>query len=199
MAVALAVRCRGCGAKFRFYAESMDEPMPDCPLCGVAEEAPEVPPSQQPPALVAITTNKSRAVDLAQKIAEEDYGLTNMQDSLRDGDVAAPRLTKEQRELKEVSETMERAANDPDKLTTTQKQMLQGFWGGAQPSSSPLRLPGAQSLLAAAKSRAQAANAEGVNPMTALHKSLKAAGVKGNFAGGAAAPSRRAKGSGAFG
>lgn len=74
-------RCSDCALEWREVHQSMDEPVPDCPRCAVV--ATWVPP------MPGLLTSKSAAVDYAQKMAEEDYGFTNMRDNQREGDIAA--------------------------------------------------------------------------------------------------------------
>lgn len=72
-------RCDECEYQFSWSHGSTDEAAPECPQCAVR--------AIQMPSAPAITTNKSRALDFAQSMAE-DMGLTDMNDNLRPGDVA---------------------------------------------------------------------------------------------------------------
>lgn len=74
-------RCRDCGAVFEHLKMHLEDADPGCPVCAARTDA--------MPARVNIKTNKSRAIDITQRIAEEDYGMTNMRDNLREGDIAA--------------------------------------------------------------------------------------------------------------
>ena len=73
-------RCNDCQELFEVTCESSDGD-PDCPFC--ARELVWQPKS------FAITTTKSKAVDVTQQIMEEDYGLTDFNDNMREGDIAA--------------------------------------------------------------------------------------------------------------
>lgn len=73
-------RCDDCLLEWRVQVDTIDAPVDDCPVCA-AKAREEMP-------MPALGTNKGRAVDLAQKIAEEDFGLTNMRDNQREGDTA---------------------------------------------------------------------------------------------------------------
>lgn len=72
--------CGDCGLQWIVLHEHMDEPVPDCPTCAVRAEW-QVP-------LPGLLTTKSQAIDIAQKMAEQDFGLTNFHDNSRPGDVA---------------------------------------------------------------------------------------------------------------
>ena len=77
--------CDDCGTEIRNHLKmSRDEPDPECPGCAAL--------ARKLPPLVAIGTNKGRAVDIAQAEVES-MGFTNMKDNLREGDVAAPALS----------------------------------------------------------------------------------------------------------
>lgn len=76
-------RCDDCGLVFDSHHRSQDEPVPPCPRCPAETPAP----SYMPP-MPALNTTKSKAIDLAQKMAEEDYGLTDINDNQRAGDIA---------------------------------------------------------------------------------------------------------------
>lgn len=80
-------KCGDCGHVFDCRHASADEPPPPCPACPVTAAA-----SGQLPAYVApmpgINGSKSKAIDLAQQMAEEDYGLTDINDNQRTGDMA---------------------------------------------------------------------------------------------------------------
>ena len=83
-------QCTECKYEWRVVHESSDDPVPDCPQC--LEAATYMPP------MPGLLTSKSAAIDFAQKVAEEDFGLTNMRDNQREGDVAAMGPTPETRQ-----------------------------------------------------------------------------------------------------
>jgi len=72
--------CDACTLEWTVTHDSSDEPYPPCPVCTVKAE--------WVPKPLRIKTNKSRAVDIAQKTAEQ-MGLTNMKDNTRDGESVA--------------------------------------------------------------------------------------------------------------
>lgn len=107
-----------------------DSPIPDCPVCErVARQ--EFKP-------IAIGTNKGKAIDFAQQMAEEDYGLTDMNDNQRAGDIAAKapppmqaaeaeKLTREMAEMTRASMGVDATQGRPDL-----QQQVANFWGGGQ-------------------------------------------------------------------
>ncbi len=137
------IRCLDCGLKYRRTQDSAEDPAP-CPACGVLE--PALPARISAPAIVG---HKSRAVDTAWKVAQEDFGLTNMRDGAHEGETAfiAP------------------AQPPPDPRTIRSPQMI---WGGAAPASAAM--PGVADTLTSARGAARLATAEGRNPMQLLHR-----------------------------
>lgn len=144
-------RCLDCGAKFA-HTFTVDSSTPEivdpaCPQCGDQ-------PAPTPARITApaIKTNKSRAVDAAWQIAQEDHGLTNMRDGLREGDTAF------------IEPAAPSRAVDP--RTIGRPQLI---WGGA--SSNPAQpMPGTATTLADARMASAIAKAEGRSPMELLHK-----------------------------
>lgn len=144
MKVIRKCRCLSCGQRF---SRTMDDaqPLPDCPSCGTPE-----PPDQDRVSSPAIIGSKSKAMDQAYKIAEQDFGMTNMRDNLREGDSAYIQPSPQQ--------------VNPGNIT---KPAM--IWGGASPSmASPL--PSRAEMLAGAKQASMMAKAEHRNPMEMLHK-----------------------------
>lgn len=142
MKVIRVLRCLGCGKRYKRVQDSTEDPAP-CPDCGTAE--------LPPPARIAapaIVGTKSRAIDEAYRVAEADYGFTNMNDGMKEGDTAfkPPPLPPQ----------------TVDPRTLTSPTML---WGGAQTGSAMVQAP----TLAQARGAAALANAEGKNPMKLLH------------------------------
>lgn len=81
-------QCEECKWVFEARHASTDEPPPPCPICPPpAADATASVPSYVAP-MPGINTTKSKAIDLAQQIAEEDYGLTDIRDNQRVGDIA---------------------------------------------------------------------------------------------------------------
>lgn len=84
-------RCGDCDKTFDQRVADQNDPPPECPYCPKVTAAltPAGPVIAWVAPLPALGTNKGRAIDLAQKMAEEDYGLTDMNDNQRAGDIAA--------------------------------------------------------------------------------------------------------------
>ena len=166
MPVTRRYACDQCAHEWTYFHMNRDEPYPECPACMALA-------AQSLPSMFAITTNKSRAVDFAQKMAEEDYGMTDMNDNSREGDVAAkappPVQTAEAEAL-----TMAMKEMNPD-LTDGQAQAVKNFW---QPGSST-----ASNVANVAAPAAAEARNLGADPVEMLHKAEKEA-TKHNPRGG---------------
>lgn len=155
--------CDNCEQEFEVTCES-NSPDPDCPFCAKVLD--------WRPGMFAIATSKSRAVDVTQQILEEDYGLTNFNDNMREGDVAtksAPAPNSGQRDA-EIRQLSEAAQSIGQPMTAEQANMAKNFWGGGQAANA---VPVDQ-MLGAARASTAAANAEGLNPLKLLHDAGKA-------------------------
>ena len=82
MAIVRTYLCGDCGTKFDKLHFNASEPAPECPGC--TELA-----SKQVPAGFAIGGNASKAGDIAQDILEKDYGMSDIKDRQREGDISA--------------------------------------------------------------------------------------------------------------
>jgi DNA-directed RNA polymerase subunit RPC12/RpoP len=116
-------RCSDCGWQTEILVWDDAEPAPDCPTCTGATAV--------IPGLFAITGNRSRAIDLAQHIAETEGGLTDMKDNLRPGDISVPdgpaMQTAEREAIQRQINDMAASAN----MTTEENPLVQSEWGGA--------------------------------------------------------------------
>lgn len=128
--------CGDCGHRFNHVVWEADAPHPDCPKC-------EVIASYVPP-LPGMLTTKSAAIDMAQKIAEEDFGLTNIRDNQRAGDVAAmgpaPMQTAEReaitQQMKEMADQMQSTgAEISPQMQTALAAQGGSMWTGQQMAS----------------------------------------------------------------
>lgn len=160
------VRCPECGAKFKYYTKSQDDPMPDCPNCAATARQEVIPPSQQRPHLVAIRGNAGKALDMAQKIAEEDYGLTNMRDNTLQGETSLMPLTKDQREMVEVGKMV---AGE----TAYKPELANKFFNPAGAAPKGVNLGGQNKLAALGRAGAQAVRGTANDPMQLLHRGIK--------------------------
>lgn len=176
--------CDVCDHTFDMRHASLEEPMPDCPKCVELGKAAAgsaavgwIPPHP------AIGTFKGKSIDLAQKIAEEDYGMTNMRDNQRPGDTAflpdAPMQTAEaEKRLREIMEFTQHAETElpaptgplaPDGtrnwLTDPAAQRDNFFQGNMGGTAEETIGQGA-----AAKAASEAARADGVDPVGLLER-----------------------------
>jgi len=129
-------RCNECQEVFDVTCESNDGD-PDCPYCKQV--------LVWTPKSFAIGTNKGKAVDVTQQIMEEDYGLTDFNDNMREGDIAAktPVRSKEERE---AIEQMERDAKEMAASSNNMVPQAKEFFAGNN-----IRMNVAQAALADVK------------------------------------------------
>jgi hypothetical protein len=131
------------------------------------------------PTTFAINGAKAKAVDYAYRMAEEDFGLTNMKDNLREGDVAAmapsrPQTAEAEALVREMTEAI-------PELSPEQAEASKHFWqtGEMTPSAAPD--PGEvikQQYVDMAKMNAAQTRDDGLDPVGLLHK----AGKEGHLA-----------------
>lgn len=155
-------QCTDCGIVFEVTLEHANDPDPDCPSCTRVLD--------WVPRSFNIATVKSKAINVAQEILEQDYGLTNWNDSGKEGDIAAqmPVETREMREQK--AQVMQEAAQlkDAQGNNPALQQAVKAFWAGGGGSAMPRAV--ANNMLASAKV-GQAAPKHlggGVNPVAML-------------------------------
>lgn len=162
--------CDDCGLQFE-VTQGMDDPHPDCPRCCQVLE--------WRPTSFNIVGTKSKAIDVTQKIMEDDYGYSNFNDNMREGDVAAksaaaPTGAQIDAEIRTVAEYATQTTGAPT-LNQTQAEMAKAFWSGGQ---TPLQQIPVTQLLATAKTATADANAQGLNPMKLLHEAGKRGQLK---------------------
>lgn len=84
-------QCDVCGHVFEDRVASAEAALPDCPKCPKPARAgaplPGTGLTWQAP-MPGLLTTKAKAIDYTQKMAEEVYGLTDMNDNQRAGDIA---------------------------------------------------------------------------------------------------------------
>lgn len=136
MPVTRSYRCTDCGTQFTHFHLGRDEPYPACPSCPPAEAQKPV---EWAPQGFNIKTNRSRAIDYTQSMAETQFGLTNIKDNLREGDIAAPSApgpsSQEQAAMQEMMRQAHEAANAPA-APLPPEIPLQSFW--SQAGAAPL-------------------------------------------------------------
>jgi hypothetical protein len=165
-------QCEDCGLQFEIELESGNDPDPDCPDCSKVLD--------WVPGLFAIGTVKSRAVDFTQKVIEEDFGLTNLNDGNREGDVAfkpaAEMQTAERENIEQAVREFVRETTQPVPTPTgnlpPQAQAApvgQNFWGASPAGIAANPVP-ASLMLAGAKTGPQFPD---YHPMKLLQEGIK--------------------------
>ena len=81
MAIVRTYHCDDCGTTFDKLHFDRADPAPECPGCQALA-------SKQVPAGFSINGNASKAGDIAQNILEKDYGMTDIRDRQREGDIS---------------------------------------------------------------------------------------------------------------
>ncbi len=85
--------CTSCGNRWSVIDKEKTTEIPACPQCQTLKQyeirevvggTPDAPARVGP----IIGSNKSKAVDAVYRMAEQDYGMTDMKDNLRPGDIA---------------------------------------------------------------------------------------------------------------
>jgi hypothetical protein len=158
MAIYGIYQCGECQHQFRGWREK-DGQYPKCPECGIEGGwAPQAP---------ALNGIKAKAIDIAQKIAEETFGMTDMKDNLRQGDtiVKAPPPIQTAESEAMTRELLTAGVGTPEVAPHLQ-QYVQNFFGatGAGPSVDPL------ASIQGAAPAANEARSMGVDPLGLLHK-----------------------------
>ena len=152
MPVVRTYRCPDCQYQFDKFHGSREEAYPDCPAC-----AGEV---VWQPTSIAIRTHKSAAVDIAQQMAEQDYGLTDINDNQRAGDIAAKAPSPIQTSEAEAIIRAQLGYMAPEYLAT-QPQMAPGaqpsgfMGGGSQITSQPQSTANPMAIAAPAAAEAR--------------------------------------------
>ena len=175
MPIIRTCECSVCGVIVEAWLNSGNDPNPPCPQGCVPE-------TEWKPGQVNIIGHKAKAIDITQKIIEEDFGVTNFSDRQREGDQAyiTPPETREERDTQEfVNDQVRKALNTPGVEAAMKENnptaaaalknpnlapQMKGFWGPA--GAAPLAV---QSAMAGAKSGPAADN----NAMSILHRGLE--------------------------
>jgi len=163
--------CSDCQIQWTEW-QAREDPNPDCPKCTLAAAAKI--------GIPGVLTNKSRAVDFTQQMAEQDYGLTNFNDNQQIGDIAfkaeAPMHTAERDRI--MREMVEAGVAQANALATqgTAAEVGLGvkatdYWSPQAPSSGNPALDAiTQHALDNRAAAAGAATRDGVDPVGLLHK-----------------------------
>ena len=75
-------QCGDCGAEFEHFHANREEPAPECPGCKALESR------KVPTSFTIGGGNAAKAGDIAQDILEKDFGMSNIRDRQREGDIA---------------------------------------------------------------------------------------------------------------
>lgn len=126
-----------------------EEGPPPCPTCD--EDTAQI------PGLFSIKTNRSRAMDVMQSIAENERGLSDMPDNLRAGDLAVPKdatfTTHEREAMQQQIAEMASAAS----VETPENPMVKSAWGAN--GSAGAEIPIALATATAPETRARGLDA----------------------------------------
>lgn len=159
MAIYGTYQCDECDTQFKRWRES-DGPYPDCPTCaqpgGWAPQAPNI---------IGI---KAKAIDIAQRVAEETFGMTDMNDNQRIGDIAAKAPPPIQgAEADAITREMIGAGLGTPEIAPHLKGYVQNFFGATQ-AGGGMQIDPAASIQGAAPA-AVAARQQGSDPIALLH------------------------------
>lgn len=159
MAIYGTYHCDDCEIQFKGWRES-DGPYPDCPQCNAKGGW-----APQSPNIIGV---KAKAIDIAQKVAEENFGLTDMRDNTRQGDTIVKSPSPIQTsEADAITRDLQAYTDAPPELAPHLKQYVQNFFGATNqgPSIDPL------STIQSAAPAAKIARDQGVDPIAMLGSS----------------------------
>lgn len=163
MAVIRTYFCRDCEKEFEMTC-GMDDPDPDCPMCK------DLVLEWRPKSFAIGGSVQSKAVDLTQDILERDYGESNWNDNMREGDVAKKMPVKTRDEQNVIA----KLEHDAKEFAAQKPQSNPAFWGNGQ-GGPPANMIAA--AMAGAKQQTALAKSEGRDPMSLLNE----AGKKGEL------------------
>jgi hypothetical protein len=154
--------CNECNLEWTVTHDSSDEPYPPCPVCTIK--------ATWRPKPLRIKTNRSRAMDVAQSVAE-GMGLSNMKDNTREGESvymapSAPTTTENEAVMHQTVDAMRQLANRS--AGTISKPMADFLSATGQDLSDPTKPMVAPSELIGTPSPALPAGPSNVTP---LHQS----------------------------
>jgi DNA-directed RNA polymerase subunit RPC12/RpoP len=161
MAIYGTYACDDCNVEFKGWRES-EGPYPDCPHCGTKGGW-----APQAPNIIGV---KAKAIDIAQKVAEETFGLTDMNDNNRPGDIVVKSPSPIQTaESEAITREYMAMTNAPPEIAPHLQGYVKSFFGAAEAGNMPSANPMAQ-IQGAAPAAAEA-RSQGVDPIGLLHKS----------------------------
>lgn len=165
MAIYGTYACDDCQIEFKGWRES-DGPYPDCPRCGTKGGW-----APQAPNIIGV---KAKAIDYAQRVAEETFGLTDMNDNNRPGDIVAKGPSPIQTsESEAITREFMAMTNAPPEIAPHLQGYVKSFFGASEAANMPQANTLAQ--IQGAAPAAQEARAQGVDPVGLLHRSKEIA------------------------
>lgn len=174
-------KCGDCGNVFKVTQDAREALLADCPTCTAAAAHDPVAEFEEGEARIqkmaderrapGVRSNVSRAVDLAHNMMETDYGMTDANDTGRQGDAAfkAPAPI-QSREAQAITRQMVEAKAITEAEAEPFVEQTKGFWQhqqGAMPAN-----VAAQVMQAGAAGAAEARSA-GVDPIALMHQAGK--------------------------
>ena len=161
-------QCDDCKAMFEVTHESGNDPFPDCPRCNTVLE-------WRPQRIAIGGSHESKAVDYAQTIMEQDFGLGNFKDNNREGDVGyIDPLRKTAAEMDAQGQRdseIGRAIVEKFSVPAQDQAKVDGFFGGQTVKIGQNSIP-VQQMIAMGKS------GPGVtDPMALFHSGIKSGKV----------------------
>jgi hypothetical protein len=176
-------RCDDCGHGWRTTHEDGPESegyVPSCEVCLRAESLIESRASglvateslvraQQVFRPVAVNGNASRALDMAETMMRDQYGMTNMKDHLHQGEtpVMAPSPI-QTAEADAITREIINAGGVPNTVAPHLQAHVKNFWGAGGGGGAPV-VPPAPVLAPQAAVAARTARNEGADPVAMLH------------------------------
>ena len=175
MTIIRTYRCNDCSEVFEVTLEHGDMGDPDCPYCAIE--------MQWQPRPFHITSNKAKAVDIAQKSIEADFGLTDFNDRTKEGETVAmaPKaLTTAQhdtvmQQTSEIAQQLRLEVKQEVQAVETPRHLkgqVEGFWSGSQ-AGPPA---GATSAFLAGAKQGPEADI-GIKTLEAMHKKGRELGI----------------------
>lgn len=163
--------CDACEHKWVVVTDADDPTIPSCPMC-LDEPVQHFEP-------FGVKTNASRAVEFAHKMAERDFGVTDLNDHLKKGDIAhkAPPPI-QNAEAEAITQAILDAGGVPDRQRVAEhlKPLVKGFFGANGAAAGPQQGPIKQAIdnaVATAPVAAAMARQEGSDPVALLHEAGK--------------------------
>ena len=162
-------RCES-GHEFSHWHNSADEAAPDfCPICVQKSKTDWIPDGAH-----IGGSARSKAERMAFEVARDQYGMTDMKDSTREGESIVkppPAPQGDARALQDAIDTSMQAARV--QLNETQQKMASQFWGAG--ATTPVQAAAANANLMglARQATAETRATEGASPMHQFHDAMR--------------------------